>query len=290
MVDNGIEQALKAIDPVARAMLDLSIRRRLPDPSIAELAQMPSDELERWRDDVLDKIGRQIGLTGPNARDRVRAELLAVDSSAWVESEEAAPKRSPRRTAPQGTAPRRPSRGLIGTLALLALLVVAVVIASLSSSDDSGPDLPTTTRSTTSERTTTTESTTTESTTTTTSTPTTPGSEPVALTPLPGMPDTGKVTASVSQDGDKRRLVVELDGLPEPGNGVYELWLYNALIGARSLGTTDSGDGSIAADLPADADSFQFLDLSRERGPSDRVHSGISVRRVELAPLLASLG
>ncbi len=40
--------------------------------------------------------------------------------------------------------------------------------------------------------------------------------------------------------------------------------------------------------MPADAESFQFLDLSRESGPSDQIHSGISVRRAELAPLLAS--
>ena len=101
------------------------------------------------------------------------------------------------------------------------------------------------------------------------------------MDPLPGMPDRG--TASVSVDGNN--ITVELKGMPEP-NGAYELWLYNTLIGAHSLGTADSGNATISAQLPADAKDFRYLDLSRESGPDDRVHSGISIRRTALAPLL----
>jgi hypothetical protein len=103
------------------------------------------------------------------------------------------------------------------------------------------------------------------------------------------MPDRGTATVTISGSGEDRTIEVQLKGMPAPGggSGVYELWLYNAIIGAQSLGTIDSGDGTISQKLPADAGDFRYLDLSRESGPDDTVHSGISIRRAELAPLLS---
>jgi hypothetical protein len=305
MAENGLEHALKAIDPVARAMLDLSIRRRLPDSSIADLAQMPPDELVRWRGEVLDQLGRQIGLTGPDARDQVRTRLEAIDPSAWVGAERGATKAAKAKSKPAAKPKRegeRPSRRMWGLLALLVVLVIIVAIISLSGGDDNGggapapqPTTTTTTKptsTTTTKPTSTTSTTTTTEPTTTTTTTTPPTSPPVTMDPLPGMPDRGTATASVAGSGDKLNVNVVLKGMPAPGggSGVYELWLYNTLIGARSLGTIDSGDGSISAPLPADASDFRYLDLSRESGPSDHIHSGISIRRAELAPLLAAAG
>jgi hypothetical protein len=304
MAENGLEHALKAIDPVARAMLDLSIRRRLPDSSIADLAQMPPDELVRWRGEVLDQLGRQIGLTGPDMRDQVRTGLEAIDPSAWVGTEKGAAKAKAKPTPKPKRESQRPSRRLLGLLGLLVILVIIVAIVSLSGGDDNGggtPSPPTTTTPPTSTTSTTTKptsttttkpttSTTTTESTTTTSTTTPPPTPGVTMDPLPGMPDRGTATISLSGSGDQLTVDVDLKGMPAPagGSGVYELWLYNTLIGARSLGTTDSGDGSISARLPADASDFRFLDLSRESGPSDHIHSGISIRRAELAPLLAA--
>jgi hypothetical protein len=109
---------------------------------------------------------------------------------------------------------------------------------------------------------------------------------------LPGMPNSGTATATVSGSGSSRTVTVQLKGLPAPGGGegVYELWLYNTLIGAEPLGTASDGNATITARLPADASRFRYLDLSRESGPNDREHSGISVRRTVLAPLLAGGG
>ena len=109
------------------------------------------------------------------------------------------------------------------------------------------------------------------------------------MDPLPGMPDSGTASVSMSGSGNDRRVTVQLKGLPKP-NGVYELWLYNALIGAQPLGTASSGNATITARLPADAGDFKYLDLSRESGPNDHIHSGISVRRAALAPLLSDSG
>ena len=162
--------------------------------------------------------------------------------------------------------------------------MIIVAIISLSGGDDSNNPTPPTT--TTKPTTTTTKPTTT----TTKPTTTTPSTPPVTMDPLPGMPDRGTATVSLSGSVDARTIEVELKGLPAPGggSGVYELWLYNTLIGARSLGTAGSGDATISARLPADAADFRYLDLSRENGPGDHVHSGISVRRTALAPLLAA--
>jgi hypothetical protein len=106
------------------------------------------------------------------------------------------------------------------------------------------------------------------------------------------MPDRGTASVSVSGSGDNRTIEVQLKDMPAPGggDGVYELWLYTTLIGAHPLGTANSGNATITAHLPADASHFRYLDLSRETGANDRIHSGISVRRTPLAPLLAGGG
>ncbi len=110
------------------------------------------------------------------------------------------------------------------------------------------------------------------------------------MDPLPGMPDRGTATVRISQTGDDRAIEVDLKGMPAPGGGggVYAVWLYNTLIGAQPLGTIGRGDGSISVPLPDDAAEFRYLDISRESGPDDSVHSGVSIRRAELAPLLAT--
>ncbi len=248
-------------------------------------------------------MARQIGLTGPDARDQVRTRLEAIDPSAWGGTGQAAapaPAPAPPKAAKPAKAPtppkqpkpkverQRPSRRLLGLLALLVVLVIIVAAISLSGDDEPEPaaPLPTTTTQPTS-----TESTTTDkppSTTTTTTTP--PTTPPVAMDPLPGMPDRGTATVSIAGEGDARNIQVELKGMPAPGGGrgVYAVWLYNTLIGAELLGTIDRGDGSISTPLPDNAADFRYLDISRESGPDDSVHSGVSIRRAELAPLLAA--
>jgi hypothetical protein len=121
------EHALEAIDPVARAMLDLSIRRQLPDSAVADLARMPPDELVRWRGEVLDQLAAQIGLTGPGARTEVHARLEVIKSSAWLGPPVGAPPKPHTRRGDGSTA--HSSR----TALLLAIVASAagVLIVSL---------------------------------------------------------------------------------------------------------------------------------------------------------------
>jgi len=93
----------------------------------------------------------------------------------------------------------------------------------------------------------------------------------------------------VSSQGGALVVRVELDGLRRP-RGVYALWLFSSLITSQPLGTIDSGDGVITAPLPADAESYAYLDLSLERSADDRLHSGRSVMRIPTSVLLRPAG
>lgn len=275
MDETGIDAALRALDPVARAMLDLSIRQQLPDAAIAELAQMPADEVERWRDDVLGEVAAQAGMRGPGARWQVERALREIEPETPSEpGAQHAPRARPAPAAvPQDDrAEPSPARsagrwGIPATLVLICVLAIVLVLVASSGGGDSTTQAPPAAQ-------------------TTASSTTTTGSRP-APQPLAALPKTprGTATAAITPRAGRDRLTVKLAGLPKPP-GVYELWLYNTLIGAKPLGSTASGSGKIEATLPASAKSFRFLDLSRERGSRDRVHSGVSIRRIEIRSLL----
>ena len=109
------------------------------------------------------------------------------------------------------------------------------------------------------------------------------------LAPLPGAPSEGVAVVGISEQEGERSVTVELEGLSDPGD-VYGLWLFTSLIDSQPLGTTDSGDGTISAALPDDAESYVWLDLSLEESDDDQLHSGRSVRRAPLAELLEAGG
>jgi len=119
--------------------------------------------------------------------------------------------------------------------------------------------------------------------------PTPPAGDAITLEPLRGAPTEGTATVSVSAQGGAPVARVELDGLRRP-RGVYALWLFSSLITSQPLGTIDSGDGVITAPLPADAESYAYLDLSLERSAGDRLHSGRSVMRIPTSVLLRPAG
>ena len=101
----GLYYALKALDPVRRAVLDLSVRRGIPDEDIARMVGTDPGRLAAHRDEALAEVAAAAGLGGADEIPRVREALRRMD---WRTG---APEESP--PAPQGEAerqgePRRP--------------------------------------------------------------------------------------------------------------------------------------------------------------------------------------
>ena len=85
--------------------------------------------------------------------------------------------------------------------------------------------------------------------------------------------------------GRPGRLDLAIEGLPKP-RGTYEVWLYNSLIDAVSLGRFRTATIDLDARLPADPRRYRFLDVSMEPADRNRNHSGRSVMRVAVERLL----
>lgn len=93
--------------------------------------------------------------------------------------------------------------------------------------------------------------------------------------------------ASIYEQDGERSIVVQAQADPNRPGEAYQLWLYNDLSDAESLGaqTTDAqGAFSGSGALPEDYGRFRFIDVSAEtiRGPEG--HSGGSVLRGRLRP------
>ena len=102
-----------------------------------------------------------------------------------------------------------------------------------------------------------------------------PPAPPAATRPLDALPTAPSgVSGTVAlQDSTLRLDVRGLEGSP----GRYEVWLYDSLSEARSLGRLDQGPFA----LPPDAGDFSNVDVSLERDDNPN-HSGRSVLRAEL--------
>jgi hypothetical protein len=88
-------------------------------------------------------------------------------------------------------------------------------------------------------------------------------------------------TARIAGD----HLVLDVSGLPAPRGGYYEVWLYNSLIDAASLGKSQSGHIKLDAKLPGDWKRYRFVDVSREPNDGNASPSGESVARVPVSRL-----
>jgi hypothetical protein len=280
----AVETTVQGLDPIARGVLDLSLRHDFSDTSIAQVMGRSDHDVAQLREQTMALVAAELGFEGDDALERARAELLTVPAEIWIglpsaAADPEAPEREPAPDAEPGVdrdaldAPRTNAVVLLG-LALAAALVV-VLFLSRSGGDEPATDPPAQVEA-----------------------PQAPAdpqpggnAEPageappddaIVLQPLPGSSSGGTVAVSVSDDGVAR---VDLKGLREPG-GVYSLWLFTSLISSEPLGSTDSGDGVITAQLPPDALSYAFLDLSLEGSPRDRLHSGRSVMRIATASVL----
>jgi hypothetical protein len=290
--------ALADLDPGNRALLDLSLRRGVSDAEIGELLRKDPVDVARGRDAVLELLCDALDVGGHDRRDRVREAVTALPDDAWRpgaaraatpppapllddevsdEPEAAVPKPSPPpRDRDRAAAARelddtlyfepeeRGSRRTAWLLILGGIAVLGVLLALLlSGGDDDGSN---------------------ESGSQPAPSQNGPGPAPegdtAKLSPIGG--GRGEGTVSVTDEG----ATITISGLPNPAPGSYQVWLYNSIVDAKSLGTFPEGSGKLDVELPADASNYRFLDISREPDDANPNHSGVSVIRTPLGDLL----
>jgi hypothetical protein len=74
---------VQALDPGARALLDLSLRRGLRDDAIATIVQTDPFRLAWGRARAIERVAQEMGATGPGALRAVRAALPSLPEEAW---------------------------------------------------------------------------------------------------------------------------------------------------------------------------------------------------------------
>jgi hypothetical protein len=80
----GLEAGVRALDPATRALLDLSLRRRLRDDDMAPLLRVDSFNLAWRRARAIERLASDLGLTDASGLAQVRAALPYVPERAWL--------------------------------------------------------------------------------------------------------------------------------------------------------------------------------------------------------------
>jgi hypothetical protein len=81
---DGLEAGVRALDPATRALLDLSLRRRLRDDDMAPLLRIDSFNLAWRRARAIERLASGLGLTEPSGLAQVRAALPHLPERAWL--------------------------------------------------------------------------------------------------------------------------------------------------------------------------------------------------------------
>ena len=299
--------AIGDLDPGNRALLDLSLRRGVSDAEIGELLRKEPTDVARGRDAVLELLADALDVGGHDRRERVRLAVAALPDDAWqprlappareravpervsepAEADEpvddapeladeppAAPTVERDRAEDRARAARELDDGYIfepqepkssrwgRTLALLGVLAVVVALAILLLSGGDDDDEPSGDGNGSQQ-----------------AQNGGPEGQTQALAALGGGKGSGQV--SVTDEG----ATITIRGLPDPDPGTYQVWLYDNLVDAQSLGTFSKGSGQLEVKLPPDARQYRYLDVSHEPPDANPNHSGDSVLRARLNEL-----
>ena len=84
IVDAGrLEASVRALDPGSRALLDLSLRRRVRDEAMAPHLRVDPFHVAWLRARAIERIASELGLDDPLGIGAVRAALPRVSDGAW---------------------------------------------------------------------------------------------------------------------------------------------------------------------------------------------------------------
>jgi hypothetical protein len=99
---DGLEARVRALDPASRALLDLSLRRRMRDDDMAPVLRIDAFNLAWRRARTLERLASGLGMGTPAGLAQVRAALPHLPERAWgVPRElEAGPPPAPQLDAP----------------------------------------------------------------------------------------------------------------------------------------------------------------------------------------------
>lgn len=242
-----MDEVLADLSAESRALLELSVRRGIPDDEIASLLGTTESGVRVRREAVMHEVADSLGeKPGEELRASMAEHLGGRGNLFALPAEENG-------AAPEAKRKRR-GRLIPALIGGAAIAVVAAVILALTGGSDEpqprrtlqlGPE--------------------------------------AQLEPLPGMPR-ADATARLVQRAGRDRLQLKVKGLPKP-RGAYGVWLYSAVTNARQIGKFPTGTIDLDAPLPADADRFTDVDISLEPNDGNQSHSGNSVLRVPLARL-----
>lgn len=306
MPTDSFTPALARLEPANRALLDLSLRRGMRPEEIGDLLGTDPESVIVAREAALEQLGAELGLDETPDLDDLRARLSALPDEAWTgqAQEEAepeadaeaaeetdsepqphltlaeAPAEPGEREEPREAGKRKSRLPLLLALLAVAAVVLVIVLASGGSGDDGNtasntpapksqkpakkPSKPASKPSKPAEP----------------SKPAQPAASPeVKLTAVTGA---GSATGTASLSDGGKRLHLEVSGLP---SGSYEVWLYDSVVDAQSIGKADGTSIKLDVALPQNASQYRYIDVSREPADGNPNHSGESVLRVPLAKL-----
>ena len=76
--------ALAGLEPQTRALLELSLRRGMPDDEIAQVIGSDREEVARRRATALESLASELQLDGREQRDELLATLPDLPAALWT--------------------------------------------------------------------------------------------------------------------------------------------------------------------------------------------------------------
>jgi hypothetical protein len=296
---DSFHTALEDLDPISRALIELSVIQGLDDGEISGMLGNDEDAVRAQREQLLRGLA---GSVAPESADADLPMLEAIVARAIngepeaeaegelepdepngvddplaafiVPSDEDGDDRptelhavpapdwleNPEYEArPREEKPRSRQRTLLIVLALIVALAVIVGIQRAGGSSNKSSSTPT----------------------------------PAPAAPAPAaakvkqtkLSPVGTTTATGTAAIANGRLTMNVKGLADPKGGTYTVWLYNSVIDSTPIGTSKGTSIKLDVKLPADAKHFKYVDVSLQPAGSNANHSGESVLRVPLAQL-----